>query len=57
MTQNRFIATKTNQELVEFIKTGGVPDEPLIMLPKAGNPSLTDEDLYDVAAYIRSLQR
>jgi mono/diheme cytochrome c family protein len=57
MTQSEFIATKTNQELVEFIKVGGVPDEPLVMPPRGGNPSLTDEKLDDIAAYLRSLQK
>ena len=56
MTQNEFIAAKTDQELVEFIKAGGAPDEPLVMPPKGGNPTLTDEKLYHIAAYLRSLQ-
>jgi mono/diheme cytochrome c family protein len=57
MIQNEFIATKTNQELVEFIKLGGVPNEALVMPPRGGNPSLTDEKLDDIAAYLRSLQK
>jgi mono/diheme cytochrome c family protein len=56
MTQSEFVASKTEQELVEFIRLGGVPDEPLVMLPKGGVPSLTDQDLVDLVAYIRSLQ-
>jgi mono/diheme cytochrome c family protein len=56
MTQSEFIASKTDQELVEFIRLGGVPDEPLVMLPKGGVPSLTDQNLVDLVAYIRSLQ-
>lgn len=57
MTQSEFIASKTDRELVEFIKIGGAPDEPLVMLPKAGSPSLTDENLYDIVVYMRSLQK
>jgi hypothetical protein len=57
MTQSESIASKTDQELVEFIRLGGVPDEPLVMLPKGGVPSLTDQDLVDLVAYIRSLQK
>jgi mono/diheme cytochrome c family protein len=56
MTQSELIASNTNQELVEFIKLGGAPDEALVMLPKAGNPALTDANLYDVVAYLRTLQ-
>lgn len=57
MTQSQLIITKTDQELVEFIKAGGVPDEPLVMLPKGGVPSLTDQNLVDIVAYIRTLQK
>jgi disulfide bond formation protein DsbB len=61
MTASEFIAGKTDDELVEFIKVGRAPDDPLnttgvAMLPKGGNPALTDEDLYDIVAYIRTLQ-
>jgi mono/diheme cytochrome c family protein len=57
MTQSELIASKTDQELVEFIKLGGTPDEPLVMLPKGGNPALTDQNLYDVVAHLRVLQK
>jgi mono/diheme cytochrome c family protein len=56
MTQSQLTATKTDQELLEFIKAGGVPDEPLVMLPKGGVASLTDQNLADIVAYIRTLQ-
>jgi mono/diheme cytochrome c family protein len=57
MTQSQLIDTKTVQELVEFIKLGGVPGEPPVMLPKGGAPSLSDQNLVDIVAYIRSLQK
>lgn len=62
MTASEFIAGKTDDELVEFIKVGRAPDDPLnttgvAMLPKGGNPALTDDDLYDIVAYIRTLQQ
>ena len=62
MTTSEFIAGKSDDELVEFIKVGRAPDDPLnttgvAMLPKGGNPSLSDEDLYDLVAYIRTLQK
>jgi len=61
MTTSEFIAGKSDDELVEFIKVGRAPDDPLnttgvAMLPKGGNPALSDEDLYDIVAYIRTLQ-
>jgi hypothetical protein len=48
MAQSEFIITRTNEELVEFIKVGGVPNEPLIMPPRGGSPSLTDKNLVDI---------
>ena len=56
MTQSQLIASKTDQELVEFIKLGGVRGEPPVMLPKGGAPSLTDQNLVDVVAYLHTLQ-
>jgi len=62
MTTSEFIAGKSDDELVEFIKVGRAPDDPLnttgvAMLPKGGNPALSDEDLYDLVAYIRTLHK
>lgn len=56
MTQSQLTATKTDQELLEFIQAGGVPGEPPVMLPKGGLPSLTDQNLADIVAYLRTLQ-
>ncbi len=57
MTQSQLIAGKTDQELVEFLKVGGVPGKPPVMPPKGGVPSLTDQNLADIVAYIRTLQK
>lgn len=61
MTASEFIGSKSDQELVEFIKQGRDPSDPLnstgvAMPPKGGNPALTDEDLYDIVSYIRTLR-
>jgi mono/diheme cytochrome c family protein len=56
MTQSQLIATKTDQELLEFIKLGGLPGEPPVMLPKGGVSAITDQNLADIVAYIRLLQ-
>lgn len=57
MTQSELIANRMDQELVEFIKLGGIPGERLVMLPNGGNPALSDQNLYDVVVYMRSLQK
>jgi mono/diheme cytochrome c family protein len=60
MTESEFIAEKTDAELLEFLKVGRAPDDPLnttgvLMPPKGGNPALSDEDLIDIIAYIRTI--
>ena len=62
MTTSEFIAGKTDSELVDFIKVGRDPSDPLnstgvAMPPKGGNPALSDEDLLDIIAFIRTLQK
>lgn len=57
ITQSELIASKMDPELVEFLKVGGEPDEPRVMLPKGGVPSLTDQNLADIVAYLRTLQQ
>lgn len=62
MTTSEFIAGLSDEELVEFIKVGRDPSDPLnttgVAMPaKGGNPSLDDEDLFHIVAYIRSIQK
>jgi hypothetical protein len=57
MTQSELIASKTDPDLVKFLKVGGEPDEPRVMPPKGGAPSLTDKNLADIVAYLRTLQK
>ncbi len=62
MTTSEFIADMSDSELVDFIKVGrdaGDPDNTtgVAMLPKGGNPTLTDEQLFDIVAYVRSIQK
>jgi disulfide bond formation protein DsbB len=59
-TTSTFIPEQSDQELLDFIKTGrpvGHPDNTtgVDMPPKGGNPALTDEDILDIIAYIRDL--
>lgn len=58
---NTFIQEHTDDELVEFIKEGRASDAPdngsgIAMPPYGGNTRLTDEDLFDVVAFLRTLQ-
>ncbi len=55
-----FVAGLTDSELVEFLKIGRPTSDPLNttgvgMAPRGGNPALTDGDLLDIVAFIRSL--
>lgn len=61
-TASEFVKSKTDQELVDFLKVGRPASDPLNttgvdMPPKGGNPALTDQQLLDIVAYIRSLQQ
>ena len=62
MTTSEFIASKTDAELVEFIKVGRDPSDSLnttgvAMPPKGGNPALDENDLFDIVSYLRVLQK
>jgi disulfide bond formation protein DsbB len=62
MTASEFIAGKSDAELVDFIKIGRDPSDPLnttgvAMPPKGGNPALNDNDLLNVVTFIRTLQQ
>ena len=61
-TTSEFIASKTDAELVEFLKVGRPVGDPLnttgvAMPPKGGNPALTDQDLLDLVAFVRTLHQ
>lgn len=62
MTASEFIAGKSDDELVAFIKVGRDPSDPLnttgvAMPPKGGNPALGDNDLYNIIAFIRTIHK
>lgn len=61
LTTSAFVKGQTNNQLVAFIKQGRPTSDPanttkIDMPPKGGNPALSDKDLADVVAYMRSLQ-
>ena len=62
MTTSTFIAGMDDQEMLTFVKTGRPVSHPdnttgVDMPPKGGNPALTDDQLLDIIAYIRTLQQ
>jgi disulfide bond formation protein DsbB len=62
LTTSTFVAEKTDEELMAFIKTGRPASDPLNttgvdMPPKGGNPALSDQDLADIIAFIRSIHQ
>jgi mono/diheme cytochrome c family protein len=58
---NDFTNSLTDPELIAFLEVGRPASDPdnttgVDMPPKGGNPSLTDQDLQDIVAYLRTLQ-
>jgi len=57
---NEFVAGLTDEELVTFLQEGRRANHPLNergvdMPPRGGNPGLSDDDLRQIGAYLRSL--
>lgn len=62
LVNSEFCRKLDDDTLLAFVKRGRDPSDPLnttkiLMPPKGGNPALSDDDLLDVIAYVRSLQR
>ena len=62
VTRSEFVKSETDEELLNFIKVGRLPSDPLsdgksAMPPKGGDPSLTDDQIHDIIAYVRSIQK
>ncbi len=61
-TTSTFVKEQSDAQLVEFIKKGRPASDPanttkVDMPPKGGNPALTDAQIADLVAYIRTLQK
>lgn len=59
-TTSEFVKSQTDEQMLAFLKVGRPSSDPanttgVDMPPKGGNPALTDEQLTDIVAYIRSL--
>ena len=55
-----FINSQTDAELLAFLIEGRPSDHPdnttgIAMMPRGGNPNLTDDDLLNLIAYMRTL--
>ncbi len=62
LTASQFVAGLNDDDMVAFIKVGRPTSDPLNttkidMPPKGGNPSLNDDDLYNIVAHIRAIQK
>ena len=60
LRNNEFTKSQSDAELVEFLKLGRPATHPLNttgvdMPPKGGDPTITDEDLQNVVAFLRTL--
>ena len=56
---SEFIAQRSDEELLDFVRVGRMPFDPLNttgiqMPPKGGNPLLKDQDLVDAIAFLRT---
>ncbi len=62
LTDNAFIQGSTDDELLAFLKTGRTANDPVnvtgyAMPARGGNSNLTDDDLRNVIAYLRELNK
>lgn len=61
LAKNEFVKSLDDDALLAFIKQGRSPSDPknttgIQMPPKGGNPAMSDDDILDVIAYLRTLQ-
>ena len=61
LAPNEYVATSTEEELANFINIGRPAGDPANMTgvdmpPRGGNPSLSDQDIRDVSAYLKAQQ-
>lgn len=60
LADNEFVQGLSDDDLITFIEVGRATDDPdnttgVAMPPKGGNPSLTDSDLVDIVAFLRTI--
>jgi disulfide bond formation protein DsbB len=62
LTTSAFVKSQSDEQLVAFIKVGRPASDPanttgVDMPPKGGDPTLTDDHIRSIVAYIRTLQQ
>jgi disulfide bond formation protein DsbB len=62
LTTSEWVSTQTDAQLLKFVKTGRPAADKLNttgidMPPKGGNPALTDADIANVIAFVRSIHQ
>jgi mono/diheme cytochrome c family protein len=62
LTTSTFVASQTDEQLLKFIQTGRPASDPasttgVDMPPRGGNPALTDANLADIIAFVRSIHK
>lgn len=62
LTTSEFVAAQTDKQLIDFIKKGRPASDPantnkVDMPPKGGNPALTEADLVNLIAFVRSIHQ
>jgi len=60
LTASEFFQDSSNEEMLAFILIGRDANDPenttgVAMLPKGGNPALTNEDILNIIAYVRTI--
>ena len=61
LTTSVFLIDRSDDEMLDFILVGRTAGDPLNdtgvdMPPKGGNPALSEADIYDIIAYLRTLE-
>ena len=59
LTTSEFVQSQSDQAVLAFVKQGRLPNDPgnttgVPMPPKGGNPALTDEQILEIIAFIRT---
>ncbi len=62
LVHSEFMKQKTDEELLHYVIVGRPVNDPLNttgipMPPRGGNPALTDEQILDIIAYLRTIQK
>jgi mono/diheme cytochrome c family protein len=61
LRRSPFVASRTDEQLAAFVRTGRMPNDPnsmmrLFMPPSGGNPALKDQELARIVRHLRSMQ-